>query len=172
MASVKRNLFYNVLLNVSKVIFPLITAPYVTRVLDADDLGLANFANTYAGYFALVAVLGVPFYGLREIAKVRDNKQQTNRLFNELFSIAIINTIFICTIYIISIFLIGQLRSDYIVFLITGIVLYCSPFTIDWLYGGLENYKIITIRSLIIKILSISSLFLFVRDKNDFIVFL
>ena len=95
MASVKRNLFYNVLLNVSKVIFPLITAPYVTRVLDADDLGLANFANTYAGYFALVAVLGVPFYGLREIAKVRDNKQQKNRLFNELFSIAIINTIFI-----------------------------------------------------------------------------
>lgn len=172
MASVKRNLIYNTLLNISKVVFPLITAPYVTRVLDASDLGLSNFAGTYAGYFALVAVLGIPYYGAREIAKVRDDNQQTNRLFHELFSIAIINTFIITCIYLLSVLLIDQLSADYIVFLIVGIALYCSPFNIDWFYGGLESFKIITLRSLVIKTLSVISLFIFVKDRDDFIVYL
>lgn len=172
MASVKRNLLYNTLLNISKVVFPLITAPYVTRVLDASDLGLFNFAGIYAGYFALVAVLGIPYYGAREIAKVRDNKQQTIRLFHELFSVAIANTVVITCVYLLSVLLIDQLSDDYIVFLIVGVVLYCSPFNIDWFYGGLENFKVITLRSLIIKTLSVISLFVLVRDRNDFIIYL
>ena len=172
MVSVKRNLFYNIFLNISKVIFPLITAPYISRVMAADDLGLWNFATTYAGYFAVVALLGIPFYGAREIAKVRDDIEETNRLFSELFSIAILSTVLTSFIYFLSIILINQLSVDYIVFLIAGIFLFCSPFNIDWFYSGLENFKIITMRSLIIKALSVCSLFLFVRDKTDFIIML
>ena len=172
MPSIKTNLFYNLFLNVSKVIFPLITAPYATRVLAANDLGLANFANTFSGYFALVAVLGVPFYGSREIAKVRDDKFQTNRLFCELFSISLLNTIFLTFIYLLSVLFINRLSTDYIVFLIAGVTLYCSPFNIDWLYAGIENFKVVTIRSIFIKTLSVISLFVFVRERNDFIIFL
>lgn len=64
--SIKRNFVYNVLLNLSRVIFPLIMVPYISRVLEPDGIGIFNFANTYARYFALFAVLGIPTYGIRE----------------------------------------------------------------------------------------------------------
>lgn len=71
--SVKLNFFYNILLNISKVLFPLITAPYVARVLEPDGIGLFNFAGTYVNYFALFAILGTSLYSIREIAKMRDD---------------------------------------------------------------------------------------------------
>ena len=172
MRSVKVNLFFNTLLNISKVVFPLITAPYVARVVDANDLGLFNFANVYASYFTLVAMLGIPLYGAREVAKVRDNVDKTNKLFSELFSITVINTLFTSFIYLLSLLLIDRLSADYTVFIILGISLYCSPLNIDWFYGGLENFKLITFRSLIVKILSLVFLFVFVKNRNDFYIYL
>ena len=71
--SIKVNFLYNILLNVSKVIFPLITAPYVSRVLEPDGVGLFNFAFNIANYFAFFAALGIPYYGIREIAKIKDD---------------------------------------------------------------------------------------------------
>lgn len=71
--SIKLNLFYNILLNVSNIIFPFITAPYIARVLEPDGVGLYNFAYTVAGYFALVACLGVPTYGIRIVGANRDD---------------------------------------------------------------------------------------------------
>lgn len=84
MASIKRNFAYNILLNLSRVIFPLITAPYISRVLEPDSIGLFNFANTYAGYFALFAVLGIPNYGIRAVAKIHDDKEGLSRLVSEM----------------------------------------------------------------------------------------
>lgn len=172
MKSVKLNLFYNALLNISKVLFPLITAPYVARVLDANDLGLYSFASTYANYFALVAVLGIPLYGSREISKRRECFSETNKVFNELFSICLFCTISIATVYILSILFIDKLSKDYLVLLILGISLYCSPLNIDWFYGGIEDFKHITLRSLVVKCLSVIFLFMFVKTKNDFFTYL
>lgn len=90
--SVKANFVFNAIINVSAVIFPLITAPYVSRVLEPDGVGLYNFANTYAGYFALVGLLGIPTYGVREVAKRRDDKKALQLLVSELMSIAAITT--------------------------------------------------------------------------------
>ena len=126
--TIKKNFFYNLLLQMSKVIFPLITAPYVARVLDP---GIFNFVNTYSSYFALFAVLGIPIYGIREIAKRRDNLKDSEKFVSQIISIEIISTIIVSVIYIASIFLIQQFNENTILFLIAGILLYITPLKIE-----------------------------------------
>lgn len=170
-ASIRHNYIYNVLLNVSKVIFPLITAPYVSRILEPDGVGLFNFANTYANYYALFAALGIPYYGIREVAKIGDNQFEQTKFVSEIISISFLATI-ICTIlFFISLVLVPQLSQNYLYFLIAGIVLYITPFRIDWYYSGKEEFKYITIRSLLIKTLSIILLFVLVKTKEDLIIY-
>lgn len=169
--SITKNAFYNVLLNIASVIFPLITAPYVSRVLEPDGVGLFNFANTYAGYFALVAMLGIPTYGVREVSKARDDNNTLTKLVSELMSIAAVTTIGFSIIYFITIVLVGQLTENYLIFLLAGFVIYLAPFKINWYYQGLEDFAFITKVSLVVRTLSVISLFLFVRSKNDLIIY-
>ena len=83
----QKNIFYNVLLAISQVLFPLITFPYLARVLGPDNIGLYNFSESYARYFALVAALGISVYGVREIAKKQDQPKALSNTFTELFLI-------------------------------------------------------------------------------------
>ena len=170
--SIKKNLIYNIILNVLNVLFPLITAPYVARVLLPENMGLYNFANTYAGYFALVAALGIPTYGVRAVAKCRDDKKALQDLFSEIFTINVISSFFTSIIFVASIFIVGQLQENWLFFLIAGIVVYTKPFSIEWIYQGLENFGFITIRSFIVKLLCVVSLFLFVHDVDDVLIYL
>lgn len=171
MTSIKTSLAYNTANNILRIVFPLITAPYVTRVLSPDDLGLFAFASSYAGYFAVFAVLGIPYYGAREIAKVRDDIQKTSWLFSELFSIGLMVTAVVSLIYMASIALFDRFSQHEALFVLLGATLYCSPFNIDWFYGGLENFKHITIRSMVIKIASMLLLFTCVRDQDDLLYY-
>lgn len=171
MSSIKKNFLYNLLLSISSVVFPLITAPYISRVLEPDGVGLYNFANTYAAYFALVALLGIPIYGVRETAKVRDSKEEQIRLVSELMSIATITTVCVSLLYIVTIALVGQLNENHILFLVAGFVIYLAPIKVDWFYQGVEHFRYITIRSLIIRTLSVILLFVLVRDKDDLIIY-
>lgn len=167
MASVKTNLAYNVTNNLLRVLFPLITVPYVARVLTPEDMGLYAFGFSNATYFALFAALGIPYYGTREIAKVKDDMAKTNQLFSELFTIAVIATLLMTTFYLACIFFIGQFQQQWRFFLLVGLVLYCTPFNIDWFYEGTENFKAITIRSIVVRCLSLIVLFALVRTKDD-----
>ena len=171
MVSIKHNFAYNVLLNLSRVIFPLITAPYISRVLEPDGIGLFNFANTYAGYFALFAMLGIPTYGIREVAKIHDDKSKLSKLVSELISVSFIATSIVTLVYVASIFLIGQLDENRVLFLVAGFLLYFAPFRIDWFYSGLEQFKYITLRTIIIRIASIVCMFVFVRTKSDLLIY-
>lgn len=169
--SIKRNFIYNVLLNISSVIFPLITAPYVSRVLEPDGVGVYNFSNTYAGYFALVALLGIPTYGVREVARLHDDKDALTNIVSQLMSIAFITTLIVSIAYIITIIIIGQLTENYIIFVVAGFAIYLTPFKVNWYYQGIEEFGFITFRSLIIRTISVICLFIFVREKNDLIVY-
>lgn len=171
MASIKKNFIYNTLLNVSRIIFPLITAPYVSRVLEPEGVGIYHFAATYAGYFALVALLGVPTYGVREVAKLRNKKQELSQLVSQLFTIVVFATLIVSIVYILSILLIEKLRTNLLLFFLSGFCIYLSPFQTTWYYQGIEEFDYITIRSLIIKTLSVISLFVFVTEKDDLIVY-
>lgn len=169
--SIKKNFIYNALLNVSAVLFPFITAPYVARVLEPDGVGLFNFANTYAGYFALVALLGIPTYGVREISKVRGDKHAETALVSQLMSIAAITTFGISIIFIASLFLVNQLSQCYYVFFLAGFVVYLAPFRINWYYQGIEDFGFLTKISIFIRTISVVCLFIFVREKEDVIYY-
>lgn len=167
--SIKFNFLYNILLQVSKVIFPLITAPYVARVLEPEGVGLFNFANTYANYFALFAALGVPFYGIREIAKVRDDIESQTKFVSEIISLLLVTTILCVAIYLGTLLLIPQLNENFLIFILSALCLYITPFRIDWYFQGKEEFGYITMRSLVIKVVSIACLFIFVHEKSDLI---
>ena len=144
--SIKRNFLYNILLNISKVIFPLITAPYVSRVLEPDGVGLFNFANTYAGWFALFAALGIPYYGIREVAKIKDDIDEQAKFISEIISISVIATCICSILMFLTLFFIPQLNENYVIFLVSGIILYMTPFKVDWFFQGKEEFGYITFR--------------------------
>lgn len=169
--SLKLNLFYNIVLNVANIIFPLITAPYVARVLEPDGIGLYNFSYTVAGYFALIACLGVPTYGIRIVGSNRDDFQLLNKVFCEVFSILVYMTLFLSIVYVSCICLIPQFNQNSAIFLIAGFALYVVPFKVDWFFSGLQQFGYIAARSVIIKVLSVFSLFLFVHNKEDLIYY-
>lgn len=169
--SIKRNYLYNIFLNISKVTFPLITAPYVSRVLEPDGVGLYNFSNTYAGWLALFAALGIPFYGIREVAKIKDDIDEQTKFISEIISISVIAT-FVCSILMfLTLFFIPQLNENYVIFLVSGIILYTTPLKVDWFFQGKEEFGYITFRSLVIKTLSVILLFLLVREKSDLLIY-
>lgn len=169
--SIKKNYLYNILLNISKVIFPLITAPYVSRVLEPDGVGLFNFANTYANFFSLIAAIGIPYYGIREIAKIKDDIVEQTKFVSEMMSISVISTVICTLLLLLSLLLVPQLNDNYLVFLIASIVLYLTPLRIDWYFSGREEFGYITIRSLIVKAVSLVLLFVLVKTKDDLMIY-
>lgn len=171
MASFKANFLYNIILNLANMLFPLVTAPYVARVLEPDGVGLFHFSGIYAGYFALVAILGLPTYGIREIARVRSNPEEMKRTVSELMSISFFSTVLLTVIYILSIVFVDRFNENLTIFMVAGITLYLAPLKIDWFYRGIESFGYITARSLIVKTISIIALFLFVQDKSDLLIY-
>ena len=169
--SLKVNWFYNTLLNVLKILFPLITVPYISRVLAPEGVGLFNFANTYVSWFAMLAALGIPTYGIREVARVRDDVPALQNLVNQLFSITVYTTAGISLVYLGSILLIPKLSADLAIFLIIGFVLYLTPISTDWYWSGMEDFRYITLRSLIIKTVCTACLFIFVKTRSDLLIY-
>lgn len=157
------------MLQISKVIFPLITAPYVARVLDPEGVGLANFATIYSSYFALFAVLGIPMYGIREITKRKNDLKATEEFVSQMISIELVSTFIMSFLYILSIFWIDQLNVNFLLFLVAGFSLYFAPFKIEWFFSGREEFGFITFRSLVIKTISVALLFVCVRSQADLI---
>lgn len=170
--SIKKNLVFNILLNVSNVLFPLITAPYVARVLMPEGVGMFNFANTFAGYFALLAALGIPTYGVREVAKCGDDNKRLNSLVSEIFTVNVITTIMTSFVFVLSVFLIPQMQEHLLFFLAAGFVIYSKPFNVEWYFQGREEFGFITMRSLVIRVIGIMGLFLLVHSKDDLFIYL
>lgn len=169
MASIKKNYLYNLLLQLSKVLFPLITAPYIARVLEPEGVGIVNFVNTYTSYFALFTVLGIPIYGMREIAKRKDDLKSSKIFVSQMISMELFFTLFISVIYILSVLLIDQLNENALLFFVAGISLYITPFKIEWFFSGREEFGYITFRSLAIKTISVVLLFVVVKNKGDLV---
>lgn len=172
MASIKRNFLYNIVLNVSSVLFPLVTAPYIARVLDPDGVGLANFASTYASYYALFAALGVTYYGVREVSKLREEHEKREIFISEIVSITTINTVILSIIFLITILVFGKFQQNFIIYFIAGFSIYLVPLNINWYFSGMEKFGFITSRNLIIRCISIICLFLFVKEKTDLYIYM
>lgn len=171
MPSIAKNFAYNTLLNLSRVVLPLITAPYVSRILEPDGVGINGFANTYVTYFVLVALLGIPTYGIREVAKISDSKEKMSEFVSQMMTIAIVCTLVVTIVFIASVFLIPQLAENYAILLVAGTALYFAPFQIDWFFQGVEKFDFITKRTLAIRVVSIICIFLFIKEKSDLLLY-
>lgn len=171
MPSVKKNFAYNLVLTLCGYIFPLITFPYVSRVLGVQSIGVCNFADGVINYFVLFSMLGIGSYGVREIARVRDDKERRNHVFTNLISINVLTTLVAITVLIICIFTIPKF-IHYHSFLLVGIAkLLFNVFLIEWFYQGIQDFRYITIRSLIVRILYVLLIFLFIKQPEDALLF-
>lgn len=169
--SIFKNYLYNVSLTILNIIFPIITFPYISRVLGAAGVGKVNFAFSVVNYFLLLASLGIPVYGVREISKVRDSRKEASKVFSEIYSINLISTIIFSSIYYSIIFFAPYFDGKRVLFNIVGLLVVLNLFNIDWLYQGFEDYRYITIRSVAFKISSIILMFILVKGINDYIIY-
>lgn len=169
--SIGYNFIMNFILTASSFIFPLITFPYVSRVLMAEGNGKIAFVSSIANYFLMIASLGIPTYGIRACSQVRNNKKELSKTAQEILLINMIMTVFVMITYIILILTIPKFSEDKALFYINGINIVLNVFGVNWLYQALEQYSYITIRSLIFKIISVILMFIFVRKTSDYILY-
>lgn len=171
--SIFKNFLYNSALTISTYLINFLIFPYISRVLGVDNIGLIGYVDNIINYFILFSTLGIQTVGIREIASVKSNKVKVTEVFNNLISFQITALSIVISIYLIFIFFVPSL-SSYKQFLLVGLgKLLFMPLMIEWLFIGYEDFRYITIRSIIIKILYLVSVFIFVRNKSDvFIYFL
>lgn len=169
--SIKFNFIMNFILTASNFIFPLITFPYVSRVLLASGNGKIAFVSSVANYFGMVASLGVPTYGIRVCAQVRDDKEKLSKTTQELIFIHAIMTFIVLVFFFISVMTIGKFYQEKELMFINGISLLLNVLGVNWLYSALEQYQYITVRSILFKIISVILMFALVHQKSDYIIY-
>ncbi len=161
----KKNYIYNVLYQILILIIPLITIPYVSRVLSSNGIGVYSYTYSIVSYFIMVAMLGFANYGNREIAKSRDEIKKMSKVFKEIYFLQIIISSAVVVFYAIYIsFFVQEYRM---IATIQALYLFSCIFDINWFFFGIEKFKLTVIRNSIIKILSLFAIFLFVKTKND-----
>lgn len=169
--SIKKNFIMNAILTMSSMIFPLITFPYVSRILLPLGTGKVAFATSVVTYFSMFSQLGIPTYGIRACAQVRDDKEELSRTVQELFLI----NFFIMIIAYIALFIaiqnVPRLRSDKTLFLVISTLIFFNAIGMEWLFKALEEYTYITVRSIIFKIISVGAMFLLVRKQEDYVIY-
>ena len=156
---------------VLNILFPLITSVYVARVLLPSGTGRVAYAQNVVTYFTLLASLGLPTYGTREIARTLSSEEKYNETFFELISINTISTTICAVAYYTLCFTIPSFRNDLQLYLVAGLAIVLNYFNIDWLYQGREEYKYIAIRGFLIKALSVALHFLVVREQSDYVAY-
>lgn len=162
--SVTNNYIYNLIYQLIITLIPLFTTPYLTRVLGAKNLGIYSYTYSIVTIFFLLAALGINTYGQREIAYTQDNRKKRSTTFFELIIIRIFSTL----ISILLLLIISLIETNYTIYYqIFSIYILANLFDITWLYQGMENFKDITKRNIIIKTLYLVSIFLFIKSKND-----
>lgn len=162
-----KNAAFNIIYRVLNVVFPLISAGYLSRILAPEGIGKVSYAQNIVSYFVMFAALGIPSYGTREIARLKNEPGEANKLFSELVLINAIST-FVC-IAAYYVFIFTAFSRDYLLYAVLGLELFFNFISIDWLYQGKEEYVYITVRSILIKFFSLLLLFIFVRDWQDYI---
>lgn len=168
MNSIKKNFFYNSIYQVLNMFIPLITTPYLSRILGAEGLGVYSYHYAIANYFSIFIMLGVTNYGNREIAKNRDEKIRLTETFWEIYFTQFVLGLIIVFIYLAyCYFIIENKITAYIM----TIYLFSTTFDVGWCCFGLENFKLISIRNSIIKLLTTLSIFAFIKKKEDVLLY-
>lgn len=161
----------NAILTVSQVVFPLVTIPYVSRILHPSGVGKVYFATSFVSYFTMLAQIGIPVYGVLACAKVRNKREELSHIFQELFIINLSLSIILFVLYCFVISTIPKLLSERFLMFVMGLSIILNSINIDWLYQALEKYSFITLRSMIFKLISLIGMLTLIRGTQDYVLY-
>lgn len=162
MSDVKKNFSYNIIFQIFTIVMPLVTAPYLSRILGATGIGVYSYYFTIANYFVYFAMLGVNNYGTRSIAKAKEKEK--SGIFWSIYSVQIISSIIVLFIYIL--YVNNSNQENRVIALIQTIFVLSGAFDVNWYFFGTEQFKLTTIRNVIIKISALIAIFVFVKESS------
>ena len=169
--SLKMNFVMNVILTMSSFIFPLITFPYVSRILLPTETGKVSFATSVVTYFSMFAQLGIPTYGIRACAKVRDNREELSKVVQELLCINLIMSIVSYVVLYMALYAVPRFQEEKALYVLLSFTIILTTIGMEWLYKALEQYTYITIRSVIFKFVALIAMFLLVHEQKDYVIY-
>ena len=162
--SITKNFLYNILFQIVTLIMPLITVPYVSRVLGKDGMGIYGYTGSIVQYFVILGTIGISLYGNRAIAYVRDDKEKMSKTFWSIYLLNLITT----SIAFIAYMLIYGFNMEYgYVYMLQSINIVASMVDISWLYMGVEDFQKTVTRNILVKVLGVICVFLFVKSIDD-----
>lgn len=161
----------NTILTMSSFIFPLITFPYVSRVLLPAGTGKVSMATSVITYFSMFAQLGIPTYGIRACAKVRDDRNELSKVAQELLLINIIMSIISYVVLFVLLFSVPKFRCEKELYVVLSFSIILTAIGMEWLYKALEQYTYITVRSVIFKFIALIGMFFLIHKQTDYIVY-
>lgn len=169
--SVKFNFLMNLLLTGSNFLFPLVTFPYVSRILGPEGTGKVAFAISFVTYFIMLASFGVSNYGIRAVAQVRDDNVNLSKVTQEILFINLIMMGVSYILFFISFSILDKLEQEQLLLIVTSSLIFFTIIGVEWFYKGLEQYKYITSRSIFLKLIALVLTFVFIKSSSDYIIF-
>lgn len=167
--SLKKNSILNVIKTLSGIIFPLITFPYISRVLLPTNVGKVNFGSSFISYFSMIASLGITTYAIRECSAVSNDKEKLGKKSSEIFSINVCTTIVAYLLLAIALMTFRKLDVYRTLIIIQSTSILFTTLGTDWLNTAMEDFKYITIRTVLFQVLSLILMFIFVREETDYL---
>ncbi len=168
MAKILKNFMYNSVYQIIAIIIPLVTSPYLARILGPDNLGIESYVLSVSQIFYTIGMLGLTNYSTREIAYVREDKYKRSKVFWEMMISRVI--VFGATLLI---YLAVVYNSPYrIYFLIQIVWLFAMFFDASWFFSGMENFGVTVVRNLIVRISTIVCIFIFVKKEDDLFIYI
>lgn len=167
-----KNYFLSIVNTVMILFFPIVTFPYVSRILGPTNLGIINFAQSYGYYFVHIASFGINSYAIREVSKVRDDKDKVERICNEIFNLNLFFSILSTILYFCGVFFVQNFRDNFVIFAIYSVVILSNFLSLDWLLQSFDDYLFSTVRNLIIRVLTLFAVFVLIKREEDFVIYM
>lgn len=171
MASIKKNISFNVIKTVCTILFPIVSYSYASRIIGITNIGKVNYSLSIVNYFVLLAALGITTYGIREGSKLRNDKEKITEFVSELFSINLISTVVSYLLLAVLVFTIEKLQPYIKLILIQSLLIAATTLGVEWVYNIFEDFKYMAIRSILVQIVSLLGLVIFVKTESDIIIY-
>ena len=170
--NIRYNFLMNFILTISNFLFPLITFPYVSRVLGPNGMGISSFAMSIISYFVILATLGSATYGIRACSQVGENKDELSKVTHEIIFINLITMIISYLFLYFCVHFFDGLHENKSSIAIASFMILLNVCSVEWFYRGIEKYTYITIVSLLFKLIALVSSFIFIQKNSDYFSFI
>lgn len=171
MSNIKKNFLYSTILSSANYVFPFLTYPYVSRVLGVDNIGICNFADSIINYFLLFSMMGIGTLGVREIAKAKEDQEQLDGVYSSLIALNTISTFISLMLLLVATISVPQLMLHKELMFVGAVRITFSYLQVEWLFRGIENFKYIAQRTIVVRTVYVVAVFLFVREKTDYQIY-